>query len=66
MTEPLTHEDGSSIILSVLRDTVSLTVRGPTAPASSPVVLTLAEVEALQKTLETMAAQVRGVKARGT
>jgi hypothetical protein len=64
MTETLPHEDGSSLTLAFTRNTVSLSLRGPEAPASPPITLTLAEVEALQKALGVLAAKVRGVNAR--
>lgn len=63
MITTLTHEDGSTITLALLRDRVSVSMRGPEAPASPAFLLTLAEVEALQKALGPLAAQVRGVKA---
>lgn len=60
----LTHEDGSSITLALVNDKLSVSMRGPEAPASPAFLLSLSEVEALQKALAVMAAKVRGVKAK--
>lgn len=64
MIKTIPHEDGSVLILAISRDRVSLGVRGPEAPASPPIFLTLPEVESLQKALGTMAAQLRGAAAK--
>lgn len=64
MTETLTHEDGSIVVISAGALNLHVSATSPHAPTAAPISLTLAEVERLIKSLGRMSAQIRGASAR--
>jgi hypothetical protein len=59
MTETLTHEDGSSVMLTAGAFHVNMTVRGSVAPTTPTISLTADEAETLIKALSRALGSVR-------